>query len=47
MLSVGHRLLSRLWLMYLEDSEGNRAASEILVTSIYRTFIPFTQCESE
>lgn len=23
------------WFMYLEDNEGNRAASEILVTSIY------------
>lgn len=47
MLSVGHCLLSRLWFMYLEDSEGNRAASEILVTSIYWTFIPFTQCVRE
>lgn len=47
MLSVGHCLLSRLWFMYLEDSEWNRAASEILVTSIYWTFIPFTQCVRE
>lgn len=26
---------SRLWFMYLEDSKGIRAASEILVNSIY------------